>query len=84
MSAYEFKNIGRIYRRVERENLAAKLCTPPVRAQDANLRGRLLRKCGDESALRAYEREEIGLHSVASEEKARSRARCEQKNERDF
>ena len=68
MSAHEFKNIGRIYRRVERENLAAQLCTPPVRTQDANLRRRLLRKCGDESALRAYEREEIGLHSVAPEE----------------
>ena len=84
MSAYEFKNIGRIYRRVERENLAAKLCTPPVRAQDANLRRRLLGKSGDESALHADEREEIGLHSVASEEKARPRARRKQKHKSNF
>ena len=84
MRAHEFKDIGRIYRRVERKNLAAQLCTPLVRTQDANLRRRLLGKSGDESALRADEREEIGFHSVTSEEKTRSRACRKQKHKSNF
>ena len=74
MRAHECEDVGRVYRRVERKHLAAQLRAPLVRAQDAYLRGRLLGKRRDEGALRADEREQVGLHSVASEQKARARA----------